>query len=112
MRDLKADLKGLQANSSDWTELPRGLVVEVLERAIEGESQRDKAKQAAHMWQDRALKAENQVAKMQRVVDAAEELYKKRCKNCKACFYAIGDACDECSYGIIKQVLAEQEASR
>ena len=34
MRDLKADLKGLQANPSDWTELPRGLVVEYLERAI------------------------------------------------------------------------------
>lgn len=52
-----------------------------------------------------------QVVKMQRVVDAAQELYEKHCKNCKACFYVIGDACDDCSYGIIKKAFSEQEAS-
>jgi len=183
MRDLKADLKGLQANPSDWTELPRGLVVEYLERAIAAGKKNtesydllygvfDKVKEEAELLKidKAALTEENDIqrasiqqlsaqvvglrealeklarlgnephygnsigneiakqalaspdpgekhrermSKMQAVVDAANELYEKHCKDCKAGFYTIGPLLLVCPFhGIIKQVLAEQEASR
>lgn len=94
-RDLKADLEGLRLIKSEWTELPRGIVDEYLERAIAAEELADKLSdelvktiekcapehselagyKEEHDIQRAAMQQLSaQVVKMQRVVDNARFL--------------------------------------
>jgi len=73
-RDLRADLEGLQKNQSEWSELPKKIIVEYIERAIKAEEELEKQQQLFTAQTDRNVEIIKRLNERKREVCEANDL--------------------------------------